>query len=95
MSRLLQLRPRADPPLAVSLPRGAPLLDRHHSIDDGADPGDVPITVAFTGAAVFAALVAGGVATRPDTVGLRRWFAYLVFLVAAGIAVEVAVSLLG
>jgi uncharacterized membrane protein YfcA len=61
----------------------------------GDAPLDVPITVAFTGAAVFAALVAGRLATRLDTAGLRRWFAYLVFLVAAGIAVEVAVSLLG
>ena len=55
----------------------------------------MPITVAFTAAAVVAALAAGRLATRLDTARLRRWFAYLVFPVAVGIVVEVAVSLLG
>jgi uncharacterized membrane protein YfcA len=56
---------------------------------------NVPVTVAFTAAAVAAALVAGRVATRLDTAQLRRWFAHLVFVVAAGIVVQIAVGPLG
>lgn len=50
---------------------------------------DVPVTIAFTAAAVAAALGAGRLATRLDTDRLRRWFAYLVLVVAAGILAQV------
>ena len=56
---------------------------------------DVPVTVAFTAAAVLAALLTSRVATRLDTGRLRRWFAYLVLVVAAGILVQVAAGQLG
>jgi uncharacterized protein len=61
----------------------------------GDAPLDVPVTVAFTAAAVAAALAAGRLAIRVDTARLRRWFAYLVFVVAAGILVQIATGLLG
>ena len=56
---------------------------------------DVPVTVAFTGAAVLTALAAGRLGSRVDTTRLRRWFAYLVFTVAAGILVQIGAGLLG
>ncbi|TFV79281.1 sulfite exporter TauE/SafE family protein [Blastococcus sp. CT_GayMR19] len=56
---------------------------------------DVPVTVAFTAAAVVTALAAGRLASRLDTARLRRWFAYLVFMVAAGILVQIAAGPLG
>jgi uncharacterized membrane protein YfcA len=61
----------------------------------GDAPLDVPVTVAFTAAAVVTALVAGRLASRLDTARLRRWFAYLVLTVAAGILVQIAAGLLG
>ncbi|MBB3083264.1 sulfite exporter TauE/SafE family protein [Geodermatophilus sabuli] len=60
----------------------------------GRVPLDVPVTIAFTAAAVAAALAAGRLATRLDTARLRRWFAYLVFVVAAGILVQITAGLL-
>ena len=60
----------------------------------GGAPLDVPVTVAFTATAVVAALAAGRVAVRLDTTRLRRWFAYLVLAVAAGILVQIAAGLL-
>jgi uncharacterized membrane protein YfcA len=61
----------------------------------GDAPIDVPVTVAFTAAAVVAALAASRLGARLDTARLRRWFAYLVFVVAAVILVQIAGSLLG
>ena len=61
----------------------------------GAAPLDVPVTVAFTMAAVVTALTAGRLASRLDTARLRRWFAYLVFVVAAGVLVQITAGLLG
>ena len=61
----------------------------------GDAPLDVPVTVAFTAAAVVAALAAGRLATRVDMARLRRWFAYLVFVVAAAVLVQIAAGLLG
>lgn len=55
---------------------------------------DGPVTVAFTAAAVVAALVAGRLGARIDTDRLRRWFAWLVLAVAALIAAQVVVDLL-
>ena len=55
---------------------------------------DVPVTLAFTAAAVVAALFAGRLGARVDTARLRRWFAWLVLAVAALIAGQVAVALL-
>jgi hypothetical protein len=55
---------------------------------------DVPVTIAFTAAAVVTALAAGRLATRLDTVRLRRWFAYLVFVVAAAVLVQIGAGLL-
>lgn len=59
----------------------------------GEAPLDVPITVAFTAAAVVTALAAGRLGSRLDTTRLRRWFAYLVFTVAAGILVQIGTAL--
>jgi hypothetical protein len=55
---------------------------------------DVPVTIAFTAAAVATALAAGRLGTRLDTVRLRRWFAYLVFVVAAAVLVQIGAGLL-
>lgn len=55
---------------------------------------DVPVTAAFTVAAVAAALAAGRVGTRVDTARLSRWFAYLVLLVAAAVLAQVGAELL-
>ena len=54
---------------------------------------DVPVTVAFTAAAVVTALTAGRLGSRLDTARLRRWFAYLLFTVAAGILVQIGTTL--
>lgn len=56
----------------------------------GEAPVDVPITAGFTAAAVVAALLAGRLGARLDTARLRRWFAWLVFAVAALVLVQVA-----
>ncbi|SDE85371.1 hypothetical protein SAMN05660485_01869 [Blastococcus fimeti] len=56
---------------------------------------DVPVTVAFTGAAVVAAVGAGRYATRIGTDRLRRWFAWFVLAVAGLIAVQLGLGLLG
>jgi len=55
---------------------------------------DVPVTVAFTGAAVVAAVVTGGFAARTGTDRLRRWFAWFVLAVAGLVAVQVCADLL-
>ncbi|SDG04395.1 hypothetical protein SAMN05660662_0119 [Blastococcus aurantiacus] len=55
---------------------------------------DVPVTVAFTAAAVVSALAAGRLGATLDTNWLRRWFAWLVLVVAGVIAVQVTVDLL-
>lgn len=49
---------------------------------------DWSITAAFAGTAVVTSLVAGHLGTRLDTVRLQRWFAYLVFAVAAYVLVD-------
>ncbi|WP_326548603.1 sulfite exporter TauE/SafE family protein [Mycolicibacterium sp. ND9-15] len=49
---------------------------------------DWSITATFVGAAMLASLVAGYFGTRIDTDRLQRWFAYLVFVVAAYILVD-------
>jgi uncharacterized membrane protein YfcA len=54
---------------------------------------DVPVTVAFTGAAVVAALSAGWFGARTTTVRLRRWFAWLVLAVAALVVGRVLLDL--
>ena len=61
----------------------------------GDTPLDVPVTFAFTMAAVGTALAVSRAATRLDTARLRLWFAYLVFVVAAGILVQIGTTLLG
>jgi uncharacterized protein len=55
---------------------------------------DVPVTLAFTGAAVVSAAVAARLGARLDTDQLRRWFAWLVLVVAAVMATELVVDLL-
>ncbi|MGE2717710.1 sulfite exporter TauE/SafE family protein [Mycolicibacterium litorale] len=45
-------------------------------------------TAAFVAAAMIASLIAGQVGTRIDTARLQRWFAYLVFAVAAYVLVQ-------
>ncbi len=55
---------------------------------------DVPVTITFTAAAVLTALAVGRAAVRSDTARLRRWFAYLVFAVAAAILVQIIAGLL-
>lgn len=46
------------------------------------------ITGAFVGAAIVAAMIAGHIGTKVDTSRLRKWFAYLVFAVAAYVLVD-------
>jgi uncharacterized protein len=53
---------------------------------------DVPVTLAFTAAAVVAAFAAGRLGARTDTDRLRRWFAWLVLAVAALVAVRLLVD---
>lgn len=53
---------------------------------------DVPVAVAFTTAAVVSAMVAARLGARADNDRLRRWFAYLVLTVAAGIFVQIAAT---
>lgn len=55
---------------------------------------DVPLTVAFTGAAVVAAVVAGRYAARAGTDRLRRWFAWLVLAVAGLIVIQLGLGAL-
>ena len=55
---------------------------------------DVPVTLAFTAAAVVSAFAAGRLGTRTDTDRLRRWFAWLVLTVAALIGVRLLVDVL-
>ncbi len=52
---------------------------------------DWSITAAFVGAAMLASLVAGYFGTKIDTARLQRWFAYLVFAVAAYVLVDTIV----
>ncbi|APE07882.1 MULTISPECIES: sulfite exporter TauE/SafE family protein [Rhodococcus] len=49
---------------------------------------DWAITAAFAGTAIVGSLVAGQFGTRIDTDRLQRWFAYLVFAVAAYVLVD-------
>ena len=53
---------------------------------------DVPVAVAFTGAAVVAALIAARLGAGLDTGRLKRWFAGLVFAVAALVIVQVGIG---
>lgn len=46
------------------------------------------LTVAFAGAAIGGSLLAGRYSSRVDSATLQRWFAYLVFAVAAFVAVD-------
>ena len=49
---------------------------------------DWSITAAFVGAAMITSLVAGHLGTKLDTTHLQRWFAYLIFAVAAYVLVD-------
>lgn len=49
---------------------------------------DWSITAAFVGAAMITSLIAGHFGTTLDTSRLQRWFAYLVFVVAAYVVVD-------
>ena len=49
---------------------------------------DWAITAAFAGTAIVGSLVASHFGTRVDTDRLQRWFAYLVFVVAAYVLVD-------
>ncbi|RTL61623.1 MAG: sulfite exporter TauE/SafE family protein [Pseudonocardiaceae bacterium] len=53
---------------------------------------DPTITLAFAGTAVIGSLLAGRLAHRVPTARLQRWFAYLIFAVAAFVLVQVAVG---
>lgn len=55
---------------------------------------DVPVALAFTAAAVVSAVAVGRLGARVDTDRLRRWFAWLVLVVAAVIAIQLIVDLL-
>lgn len=54
---------------------------------------DVPVTLAFTAAAVAASQVAGRLGARIDTERLARWFSLLVFAVAVSVLAQLLVSL--
>jgi uncharacterized membrane protein YfcA len=49
---------------------------------------DWQLTAAFVAAAMATSLVAGYFGTKADTTRLQRWFAYLVFIVAAYVLVD-------
>ena len=49
---------------------------------------DWQVTAAFVAAAMAASLAAGYFGTKTDTTRLQRWFAYLVFAVAAYVLVD-------
>ncbi|ANS26309.1 putative membrane protein [Rhodococcus opacus] len=49
---------------------------------------DWAITVAFAGTAIAGSLIAGRFGTKVDTDRLQRWFAYLVFAVAAYVLID-------
>ena len=53
---------------------------------------DYAITATFAGSAIAGALVAGRFARRVPAARLRRWFAYLVLLVAAFVLVQLAID---
>jgi uncharacterized membrane protein YfcA len=50
--------------------------------------GNWNITAAFVGAAMATSLVAGYFGTKVDTDRLQRWFAYLIFVIAAYVLVD-------
>lgn len=52
---------------------------------------DWKVTAAFVAAAMATSLVAGYFGTRTDTARLQRWFAYLVFAVAAYVLADTLV----
>lgn len=54
----------------------------------GAITVDWTVTAVFVAAAMAASLVAGHLGTKVDTTRLQRWFAYLVFAVAAYVLVD-------
>ncbi len=54
---------------------------------------DLPTAAAFTGAAILSSLVAGRLAPHLPSEKLRRWFAYLVFAVAAYVIVQAVLAL--
>lgn len=56
-----------------------------HMSDTSIDWG---ITAAFVGTAIVGSLIAGHLGTKADTRRLQRWFAYLVFAVAAYVLVD-------
>lgn len=60
----------------------------------GAATLDITTAVAFAGAAVVGSLFAGRLAPRLPGQKLRRWFAYLVLVVAAYVAIQAALSLI-
>ena len=49
---------------------------------------DWAITAAFAGTAIVGSMIAGHFGTKVDTDRLQRWFAYLVFVVAAYVLVD-------
>jgi uncharacterized membrane protein YfcA len=53
---------------------------------------DLGLTLAFAGAAIVGSLLAGRVARRVPTGRLQHWFAYLVFVVAAFVLIQVVVG---
>ena len=53
--------------------------------------GNWTLTAAFAGAAIVGSLVAGRFSTRIDTDRLRKWFAYLVFVVAGYVLLDTLV----
>ncbi|MCE5291180.1 MAG: sulfite exporter TauE/SafE family protein [Nocardiaceae bacterium] len=56
---------------------------------------DWRVTLMFAGAAVLASLAASHFGTRVDITRLQRWFAYLVFAIAAFIAADTVLQGLG
>ena len=60
----------------------------------GAATLDITTAIAFTGAAVVGSLFAGQLAPRLPGQKLRRWFAYLVLVVAAYVATQATLNLI-
>ncbi|MGI8697805.1 MAG: sulfite exporter TauE/SafE family protein [Mycobacteriales bacterium] len=83
-------------PMTVAVGTSLVIIVINSAAGFAAHAGDAPldyrITGAFTVAAVAGSLVAARVATRLPADRLRRWFAYLVFAIAAFVAAQAVLN---
>lgn len=84
--------PRARPADDTAVGTSLPIVSSNSTAGFAAHAGEVPMDIPVSVALTAAALAAGRLAIRVDTTLLRRWSAWLVFVVAARIAVQLAVG---